>query len=474
MVVLPKSVVIIGAGAAGLFSARRLRQLGVQDITLLEKEPKEGGKCSTYLDPNIPHLQAEKGAVIVAPNYGVVLDAMIEKNIKTTQLPPSNVDTIAFIHQINALSRFGKVKFALKFSLELIKFWRGVWIYNKARKHAKPLPDDLELPFSVYTKKYGLENINQFLKLLVTAFGYGAMEECPTYSILEYIGYATIPSIVSGHYGYPSIGLNSLREGFQHLMTEIAKDFNVEKSVAIQQIVRNNESVSVQYTQPKIGITKHLTADLLILAVPPVHWKELFTNDQLSLVEAECIQHLTHYRYPIAICRIKNTGLTYIPEALERKQFGHVALICTCDKTQDPENGRLCTVYINVPPGDNTFTKENTAARILEDLYKIPGVTEVTILEIKIWEDYFCSLPWKQRLALEQQQFAASTRTMYAGSYTLGSFEDVACIANRAAEVIDSHYQVPSSKLSDFRKACRRFFQYRKLYEPSDPQPDKN
>src|SRR5690349_9540093 len=106
---LPHSILIIGAGAAGLFAARRFRQLGVQQITLIEKTDHIGGKCSTYTHPYLPGLKAERGAVAIAANYGVVLDAIKEKKIDTELLLPTRQTTVEIANQVAAMSLWGKI-----------------------------------------------------------------------------------------------------------------------------------------------------------------------------------------------------------------------------------------------------------------------------------------------------------------------------------------------------------------------------
>ena len=145
---LPQSVVIIGAGASGLFAARRLRQLGLKQITLLEKEPRVGGKCSTYFDQDEPNIFIERGAGIICLNYGVVIDAMREKNIKTIRMPDiiNNSSPIRAYYQ--SLDLLGKWRFAYRIKQEMWSFGRLVKKYRKSLQKSLPLPEELELPFA--------------------------------------------------------------------------------------------------------------------------------------------------------------------------------------------------------------------------------------------------------------------------------------------------------------------------------------
>jgi hypothetical protein len=462
---LPKSVIIIGAGAAGLFAARRFRQLGVNEITLLEKEKAVGGKCKTYYDPRVPHLKTEYGAHVIAFNYGVVLDALVEKKIHTERLLVSTQNnTLEFSNRLNALGGWKKVKFVFGFLYQIIKFNLAVRTYHRTRDRAKGLPAQFEEPFAVFAKQRRLMDLAIFLKPLVAGFGYGAIDVCPTYSVLDYLGYLTIPFILLGHL-WGRVGLIGIQDGFQHFMTEIAQDFTIETGVHIQKIKRDNgpEKITVSYTNN--GSNKILSADALVLAISPLHWPELGMT--LTPLEEQCVEpkNLDYYRYPVAICRIKGLARhnIFFPNALNEKDFKHVCFITTNDYRENPVDGRLCTVCLNLPLGPNHFSlaeKSPERLALLDDLYKLPEITDVDILDVKIWDDYFSSLPWGLRLALDKAQLHPDTNTLYVGSYILGGFEDVACVANGAHELVDKVFGIKTPFLQKLYRSGKRIIRF--------------
>lgn len=458
---LPRSVAIIGAGPAGLFAARRLKQLGVEKITLLEKNEKVGGKCDTYTDPKHPGLKTERGATAITLNYGVVLDAVAEKNIKTEQFLPTEAETVEIANKISQM-RFGeKIKFSAQMCFELIwRYNKLVHSYYHARNHLHPLPKDFELPFAVYAKNYGLENINLFLKPFVAGFGYGAMDEIPTYCVLEYMGYLTLPTIAAAEKIFRKPALNGIHGGFQHLMEEVAKDFNVLTSVKIERVIRKDHGVSIHFV--KDNENQILDAETLVLAISPMHWPSL--GMALTETEQECVDNLNFYRYPIAVCHIKSLSANhfFVPEALEKNGFGHVAFLSTRDNRDNPEDGRLCTVYINLPQGKNDFSAEDVRKVILQDFKQKFGIAESDIIidEVKIWEDYSPSLPWEIRLKLEKEQNSEETKTIHAGAHTLGSFDSVACVTKRTTEIIDQCYQSAPSYLENCKNELKRMYHF--------------
>lgn len=459
---IPKSIVIIGAGPAGLFAARRFRQLGVKEITLFEKEDQVGGKCSTYFSPKHPSLKTERGALVFSPNYGVMIDALIEKGVKPERILNVKNETLEILTQMDQLNNFQLMKFSSRFVYEFWKFCRLVKLYKKACASMQPLPPEFETPFAQYAKKHRMENITTFLKPFVTGFGYGDMYDCPTYSVLEYMGYMTIPFLIAQHWGAVSCEIRTIQGGFQHLMQKVAEDFHVITSTTVQQITRNHSDIVVHYRD---GSEKSLKADALLLAVSPKHWERLLGRNNLTPTELACVDQLTYYRYPVVICKLKGfaPNFFYKPEMLNKEKFGHVAFISTSDARENPPDGRLCSAYINQLPHHNHDSNLNEGGlerqQIIADLRSVPGVTDVEIIECKIWEDYFSSLPWQVRLDLEKQQYHPKIKTLYAGSYTLGSFEDVACVANRTTQMINNCFHYPTSTWKSTKQDFHRFFQ---------------
>jgi len=278
----------------------------------------------------------------------------------------------------------------------------------------------------------------------------------------------TIPFLIAQHFGYVSCELRNIHGGFQYLVQKIAEDFHVLTSTNILRVIRNGSEAIIDY-RDKNGAEGSLKAEALILAVSPKHWEWLFGREHLTRTELVCVDQLTYYRYPVVICKLQglSPNFFYKPEVLNKEKFGHVAFVSTSDKRENPTDGRLCSAYINQLPHHSHESNLDDGGlereQIIADLKGLPGVTGVEIVECKIWEDYFSSLPWQVRLDLEKQQYAPSTKTMYAGSYTLGSFEDVACVANRATQVVNNCFHHPISSWRSTKSDLRRFFQLKKL-----------
>ena len=452
------SFIIIGAGAGGLFSARALVKAGipVTNITILEKESRVGGKCHTYTDPSHPELIAEYGASLVAHNYGVVLDAIFEKKIKLEKPLPTELNSLDIVRQFKERRFIGKIKYIAAFTKEYLSFIWLVRQYKRIREHQLPLPPEFELPFLEFAQQKGLTRLNELLRPLVTGFGYGAMQTCPAFAVIEYMGYTTLAGLIPIVFGRAPF--YSIQGGFQTLMEAIAQDFHIIQDANISQIDRNDQ-VHVEYVQH--NIPHKLTADYLILALSPLHWSTLgLTN--LTDIEQQCSQALTYYQYPITLFKIKGypPQHAFFEKGLQPDGFGTLALITTKDHRKMPKDGRLCTAYINLrqnratqhiptsrgssdtesflDPADKPQNVGNELTRLTKQLASLPGVTGVEIVDTKIWNDYLSFLPWTLRTALASQQFALPTKTGYINACL--SFEDVACIAAQATQLVLDHF----------------------------------
>jgi len=458
-----ENVIVIGAGPAGLFAARRLAQKGMH-VTVLEKESHVGGKCYTYSDPVNPEVKTEWGAALIAPNYGVVLDAAQEKKIEFEETLATDSSSVNFLAKFNSMSWLDKISFTASFVVELVRFTYDVSCYQYARDHLQPLPEDYDLPFSSFAIKHGLENINLLLKSFVTGFGYGLMEECPAYCVMEYMGLATLPAVIASPL---RSGLVGIKNGMQTLMEKVAEDLDVVTSASISTIQRDSNGVMVTYQQQdKSSITTK--ADALILAISPVQWPKL--GMELSETEQQCVNAVNYYHYPVAICEVDNTTAKhqYFPLGLEKEGLGHLALFTTRDNRNT--HHRLGTAYINLPANNDVFTFDNEHLETLrQELQSQLPANDVSIVAHKIWEDYMPTLTWELRLQLENEQMRSDTNTLYAGAYTLGSFEDVACVSEQAVKAVDKFIlaEIPTHFEKIKRELNRASFFYRQPRMPA-------
>lgn len=336
--------IIIGAGPSGLSAANVLSKHG-KSVFILEKEAHAGGKCHTFTDPLDKNNKTEWGAALIAPNYGKVIDKMQEKQLAWEQVLPSDLSTLPFDKNLSQMGLLKKGFWGLEFAHEMLVFAGHAKRYQHLRDKHQDLPEDYKIPFRDFAKKHKLEKVNEFSYMFVPAFGYGLMEECPTYAVLEYYGTMTLPDLIIPKL-FGTHGLRCVQNGFQELMKAIAADFNISYNSHIQSITRNDEGITVVFESDD-GL-QSISANSLVLAISPLHWPTL--GMELTETEQKCVDNLSWYQYPVAVVKLHGypanhyyeyKGLT--PEGLE-----HLALITTRDNRVNPKDGRLCTAYINL------------------------------------------------------------------------------------------------------------------------------
>ncbi len=435
-----QTVIVAGGGPAGIFTARALELQGIK-ATVLEKENVVGGKCHTFTDRQNPKLKTEFGAVFLTPNYTLPIEAALQHGVRFEAVVDNDEKTLPLMQKLKTMSWLEKLRYSGRFGYEVTRFTYKVHQYQSARNNTAPLPKDFELPFADFAQKHHFGEINAFLKPFVTGFGYGLMEHCPTYSVMEYMGLGTIPSLLLSATPIPYFnkrGVVSIHGGYQHLIESIAKPLHVVKGANIQTISRDPKGVTVKYCGSDNN-THDVKADALVLAIPPLQWKTL--GMELSTTEQKVVDEMKYYRYPVAICKLQGVPAKFhfVPPAYEEKGIGMLALITTRDDRDNPEDGRLCTAYINLPAGKTPFVFNAEAKQQLTAELKQAGAEKVDIVDTKIWTDYHSTIPWATRLALEAQQMNPDNRTAYATTCAVGGFEDVRCAAEQATNMVNKH-----------------------------------
>lgn len=431
---------IVGAGVGGLFSARALTKAGIpsSEIIILEKEPTVGGKCRTYYDSHHLGVTAEYGAALVPHNAGLVLDAISEKKRRLHPPLPTGLSSTEFVQKFQVKSKRARLSFIAKILKEVSNFLYHVHQYETIKRAQHPLPSLYHCSFSEFSAHQGYQLLNDLLRPLITGFGYGHLDNCPSFAIFEYLGYSTLAGLLPFLVGRPAF--YTLEGGFQSLLKTMAEDYCVIRQVSIQNIQRH-KGIRIEYQHE--GQALSIEGDNLILALSPLQWPSL--NFELTAIEQDCLDNLSYYRYPVLLCKLKAYPAQheFFETGLKSNTFGQLALITSHDRRVNPSEGRLCTAYVNLPPGPSVYT----AAQQQDLFHELTQISEgVEIIEHHYWEDYFSFLPWDLRCQLASQQFAPETATAYVNSCL--SFESVASIARQATELIATQLAKPLTQTS--------------------------
>jgi hypothetical protein len=249
---------IVGAGASGLAAAHALQELGYRRVTVLEREPRPGGKCCTIVHDDRTY---ELGAALVTPAYRRVRALMREVGV-CAAIPPGGV--FAPMRELAASllpgepsprrligrgadslirSAAGGARFALELSRHRRIFSPGFGSLNQ----------ELALPFDDWCRVRRCEAVRALVEPWVTGFGYGFLDELPAAYVLKY---ATL-------FGSPLREI--LDDGYGGLFRRVAASLDhvdVRLGTRVSAVVRATNEVTVRTTDGT------LVFDALIVACP--------------------------------------------------------------------------------------------------------------------------------------------------------------------------------------------------------------
>lgn len=174
-------VCIVGAGASGLAAAHALDRLGYRRVTVVEREPRVGGKCRTIVHEGRTY---ELGAGAVTRAYRKVRALMDEVGVHAipkmsnlfvdldhgtrTALPPCSLDR-----------RIGGE--SARLAVELLRHRR---LRRPGFSNVKP---ELWVSFADFCRSRGLERVGAMLAPWITGFGYGSYADVPAAYVLKYL-----------------------------------------------------------------------------------------------------------------------------------------------------------------------------------------------------------------------------------------------------------------------------------------------
>jgi hypothetical protein len=241
---------IVGAGASGLAAAGALRELGGAAVTVFEREPGVGGKCSTIVHEGRTY---ELGATLVTPAYGNVRAMMREAGVRATAQPEGLLAAL----RGGPARRLPREPRRARWKRAATDGARFALALTRHRRLFKPgfdgVDDELALPFADWCHKARCEAIEAGMEPWVTAFGYGFLGELPAMYVLKYATLFLAPPY------------EILDDGFGGLLRKVAEELggvDVRLAAPVTRVVRRPDGVTVRTTDGTFDI------DVLILACP--------------------------------------------------------------------------------------------------------------------------------------------------------------------------------------------------------------
>jgi hypothetical protein len=288
-------ICIVGGGASGLTVARRLRRRGYRHITVLEREPRLGGKCCTIEHEGRAY---ELGAAALSFQYGDVAALLLET--RTRAVPVANG---AFVD----LERGRRCRLPLPslgwqgLGRETLRMARELWRHRRIRRPGfADVSPELSAPFASWSVEHGVERMGELIKPLVTGFGYGFYGEVPAAYVLKYARLISLP-------------LFEIPEGYGVLWERVARslaDLRIRTQINIERIERTEDHVRVHTDGGSFDF------DALVLACP---LDQVAPCLDLSAAESELFARIRDYDYFVVAAAVE--GIPHLQSLFFPRNF---------------------------------------------------------------------------------------------------------------------------------------------------------
>jgi NAD(P)-binding Rossmann-like domain/Flavin containing amine oxidoreductase len=284
------SIVIIGAGPAGLSTAYFLRKRGYQNVLVLERLGRVGGLCDSL---TCGERSFDLGANYVTPAYKEVLrlaeeygaEVYSERPMIAMSVPEDAKGRVRYQSMFDAVridDRTGKRIGILEFFWLLLRYvwlrWRLSGVIDRPTFAGVEEHPELARPMQEWLDGNGLTGLTRVLQLPSTMMGYGVMSETPAIYILKFLSIGTfVPMalketpIIGKFTGWPK----RFTQGFQRLWERVAWDLQVRTGVNVIKVKRQpGERIVVHFESGEQELAEYaqrkgeLECDHLIVACP--------------------------------------------------------------------------------------------------------------------------------------------------------------------------------------------------------------
>lgn len=403
---------IVGAGVSGLSAAHYLRQAGYRRITVLEQEPRAGGKCCSV---TVGSRVYELGAVMAHRDYTAMLELMAATGVAAGPQGP--------IHCYDLEGRPAElVPWFRRPTLAWQVLAHYLWATRVHYRHVNDpglagLPGELSEPFARFAGEHGLGWLPVAFGIPFTAFGYGWFDEVPAAYVMKYIDLHMLEAFRSEQRRF------SWPDGVETVCSRLAAQHDVRTATTVRRVTR--------------GDTVHVATDrgswqfdALILA-SPLHRSLEFLD--ASPAERRLFSAIRTYDYHVLLCRISGlpTGSGALPANFLHKRYGH-PLLWYRRTGDDP----LCAVYVL---GDGTLTQAEIERICATDFEHLDARLE-EVVTARRWE-YFPHVDAPTMAAGfydEVEALQGTNRTYYAGEVM--SFATVEQCARYSRDLVDRFF----------------------------------
>lgn len=402
---------MIGAGASGLSAAHHLQRSGYHKVTVLEREPRVGGKCaSVRVDGHV----YEMGAVLGCSDYRSTLDIM-----RSVGVDPAPMDGG---HCYDPQGRPMELIPARQYPRVLWQLATYAWLSQvRYRQVNAPglagVDPDLHVPFAQFCRSHGLSTLESLVGPPFTGFGYGYIDEVPAAYVLKYLDLRTLEAMRDQDHRF------IWPEGVESLWSQVARQHDVRTGTQVQRVTRG-DSIRVETDQAELEF------DALILTCP---LDEALPFLDASPAERTLFSAIEYYDYWVLLAETSGLprGAGFVPARFTVDQRGHLMLWY-----QRWADAPLDTLYALGEPG---MTQEAVAELLAEDLARM-GATLGRVVDVRRWRYFPHVSPAVMATGYYEQLegLQGSNRTFYAGEVM--SFSSVEHCARYSEALVRRHF----------------------------------
>lgn len=302
---------IIGAGAAGLTAAHFLKKLGYENITVLEKAGRIGGKCCSF---TYGGKSFDLGANYITSSYHEVKKLANEYGADMyTEGPLHAFDstTNQFLSLFKAVTKqssfFTLLWQSIRYVLKRLQLQNIISARHVGFKNISQHPG-LTQSFQQWLRLNKLQALEPAFSIPITAMGYGRLDEIPAVYALTYMRIGTFLNLMLAAVspkilGYPKRFIH----GYERLFEKISWELEVLTNVEIR-CVRRKGSLEIdaivheQALNKIVSTNKTFAFDYLIAATPYPVFVDLLadaTREEKELAALVRVNPFVVTTYPV-------------------------------------------------------------------------------------------------------------------------------------------------------------------------------
>lgn len=350
---------VIGAGASGLSVAHHLQRAGYDRVTVLEREPRVGGKCASIRAGE--HVY-EMGAVFGCSDYRSTMEIMRSVGVDPGPMAGGH----CYDTQGHLLDLFTRRQYPRILGQLAVYAWLSQVRYRQVNAPGLAgVAPDLHAPFEQFCRSHGLSALETLVGPPFTAFGYGYFSEVPTAYVMKYLDLRTLVAMrdCDHRFIWP--------EGVEAMWSRVAQEHDVHTDAGVVRVHRNN-AVLVQTGH------EELEFDALILTCP---LDEALRFLDATPSERQLFSAIRYYDYWVLLAQTSGLprGAGFVPARFTAEQQGHLMLWY-----QRWDDAPLDTLYVL---GDPRMDEQTIAELVSADLDRM-GASLERVVQSRRWR-YF-------------------------------------------------------------------------------------